>query len=382
MGEVFETGESINGAKFFDGAKSFDEKKASRTKKSANSGKVLTFGELLLRICPDASGTWLRDSTLPFYVGGAELNVATALARWEVPTAYLTALPDNLLSRQLVGHLEENSLDTSRILWQGERVGLYYLHQGKDLKHAGVIYDRANSSFSTLKAGVINWDAVLEDVSWFHFSAICPALSEALVEVCEQALIAASKRGIEISLDLNYREKLWKYGKEPLAVMPWLAKYCTVIMGNIWAANKMLGIALDDFVNGGIVGSSEDAKAAYLTQAEHTSKEVMGMYPNCKAVANTFRFDEDSGLRYYATLYAEGQFQVSKEYRASEILDKVGSGDCFMAGLIFGYINQIDTKGILNFATAAAFSKLFIAGDSTTLGIDQINAEIEKYENT
>jgi 2-dehydro-3-deoxygluconokinase len=334
-------------------------------------GKILSFGELLLRICPDAEGSWLNNNKLPFYIGGAELNVATALALWNVPSAYLTALPDNLITRQLLDYVEERGIDTTAVQLLGDRVGLYYLHKGKDLKNAGVIYDRAHSSFSTLKPGVVNWDEIFKDVSWFHFSAICPALTQDVADVCEEALKAASARNISISLDLNYREKLWKYGKDPIAVMPALAKYCTVIMGNIWAAEKMLGIGIDAEV------SQDRDKPGFLRQAEKTSVDVLHQFPNCKVVANTFRFDENQGIRYYTTLYTEGKLHVSNEYTAEKIVDKVGSGDCFMAGLIYGFYTKKEPAEILEFATAAAYSKLFIESDATNIGVDEIRVQMK-----
>src|ERR1700743_3919444 len=144
--------------------------------------KVLSFGELLLRICP--GGDWLKENGLPFYVGGAEANVATALALWHLPSAYFTALPDNLLVHQLTAWLGARGIDTSRILYQGERLGLYYLPKGKDMKNAGVIYDRAHSSFSNLKPGSIDWDHLLSDIGWLHFSAISPALNRDAATVC------------------------------------------------------------------------------------------------------------------------------------------------------------------------------------------------------
>jgi len=171
-------------------------------------GKVLSFGELLLRICPDSSGDWLTTNSFPVYVGGAEANVAAALALWEIPSAYMTAVPDNYIARQLTGYLDELNIDTSAVRYEGDRIGLYFLDKGKDLKNAGVIYDRNYSSFSELKVGMVNWDAVFEGVTWFHFSAICPAINQSVADVCEEALIAASAKNIRISIDLNYRAKL------------------------------------------------------------------------------------------------------------------------------------------------------------------------------
>ncbi len=337
--------------------------------------KVLNFGELLLRICPDPEGNWLKNNHLPIYVGGAELNVATALSLWNIPSTYMTALPENLLSHQLVNYVKELGIDTTTIQYQGERIGLYYLHKGNDMKNSGVIYDRSNSSFATLKTGEINWDDVLQGISWFHFSAICPALSQATASVCEEALKEASARNITISIDLNYRDKLWKYGKQPIEVLPQLVKYCDVVMGNVWAAEKMLGISVAENL------AEADDKTLYLQQAERSSVAMMTRFPKCKAVANTFRFDHKQGVKYYSTLFIDSQLYVSKGYLADQITDKVGSGDCYMAGLIYGHLKNKQPQDLVDFATAAAFSKLFIPSDATTLNPEEIIETVKRYEN-
>lgn len=334
-------------------------------------GKILSFGELLLRICPDTEGNWLKENSLPFYVGGAELNVATALALWDLPSAYLTALPENMLSAQIVQYLQNKRVDTSALIYQGNRIGTYYLPKGKDLKNAGVIYDRAYSSYAELQPKTIEWNDVFEDVSWFHFSAICPAISQNVADVCEEALKIASQKNIFISLDLNYRAKLWKYGKQPIEIMPNLAQYCDFIMGNIWAANKMLGTDVDENIHE--IGTKEN----YLNHAVKTSEAIIKAYPKCKHVANTFRFG-DPGIEYYTTLFTDGKLEVSKEYKAEKIVDKVGSGDCFMAGLIYGLYKKTPVKEALEFATAAAYGKLFIEGDATTMSVEEVERTIKK----
>lgn len=334
--------------------------------------KVLSFGELLLRICPDAAGQWLQDNQLPFYVGGAEANVATALALWGVPSAYLTALPENFLSEQLTGYLRSRGIQTDAIVYQGERLGLYYLPKGKDLKNAGVIYDRAHSAFAGLKPGTIDWDQAFAGVGWFHFSAICPAINQQVADVCLEALRAAAQKNITISLDLNYRAKLWKYGKTPVEVMPALAQYCDLIMGNIWAAHNMLGTGLDEKL------IADLGKQHLLEHALRSSEEIMRQFPRCKVVANTFRFDYEQGIRYFTTLYTDGELHQSHEYLLEQILDKVGSGDCFMAGLIYGFHHNLAPAQTLAFATAAAVNKLFILSDATTSTV----ADIEKTLHT
>ncbi|MET4080312.1 2-dehydro-3-deoxygluconokinase [Pedobacter sp. UYP30] len=336
--------------------------------------KVLSFGEILLRICPDLQGNWLKENKLPFYIGGAELNVATALALWNVPSAYLSAMPDNAITREIEQELKDKQIDTSAMLFEGDRLGLYYLPKGNDLKHAGVIYDRANSSYAELAVGQINWDEVFKGITWFHFSAICPAINQSLADVCLEALKAAKERNISVSLDLNYRSKLWKYKKAPIDVMPELANYCDLIMGNVWAAHSMLGIPLHPHLE----KSQEYDNEILLQQAMDTSKAILAKFKSCKAVANTFRFDHGAGIKYYTTLYTEDQLTVSPEYVSDDILDKVGSGDCFMAGLIFGFYNKLTIKEILSFATAAAFDKLYIASDATTSTVDDIKARMKR----
>lgn len=325
---------------------------------------------------------------MPFYVGGAEANVATALALWGIPSAYLSALPDNLLAHQVAEYLEEKGVDMSRVLYQGERLGLYFLPKGKDVKNAGVIYDRDHSSFSALKPGTIDWDAVLADVGWLHFSAISPALNQTVADLCGEMLQAAmDKKGITISVDLNYRPKLWQYGVAPTAVMPGLVQYCDLVMGNLWAAEKMLGIPVDTALTG------TDRKEDYLEHARISSEAILAKFPRVKQVAKTFRFDRgQGGIQYYTAFYAGSRggavgagddagnrLYSSREYFSDKIVDKVGSGDCFMAGLIRGLFMGGQVVETLEFATAAAFQKLFIPSDATDQRVEEIQKFMTSY---
>src|SRR5579859_5214049 len=158
--------------------------------KIGSKGKVLTFGELLLRISPDEEGQWLKENQFPFFIAGAELNAATALALWGIPTKYVTALPDNGMVRQIVGFEEQQGIEMS-VHYHGSRLGLYFLTKGRDLKNDALIYDRFHSAFSELRPGMIDWEKEFDGVSWFHFSAICPAISQHIADVCEEALQAA-----------------------------------------------------------------------------------------------------------------------------------------------------------------------------------------------
>jgi 2-dehydro-3-deoxygluconokinase len=271
--------------------------------------------------------------------------------------------------------LNNKKIDASKMLLQGEKMGLYFLPKGNDLKHTSVIYDRSNSSFSQIQKGMIDWDDVLKDVGWFHFSAISPAINQNVADVCKEALEAASKKKIVVSIDLNYRAKLWQYGKEPIEVMTELVDYCNVVMGNLWSAEKMLGIEVDENL------PNQNSKQAYLDHAVKTSERIIHNFPSCKVVAKTFRFDAlSNSIDYYATLFADSKLYQSKEYHAGKIADKVGSGDCFMAGIIYGLYNHQSYQNTLDVATAAAFSKLFVEGDATNKTIEEIKDFVKRYE--
>jgi 2-dehydro-3-deoxygluconokinase len=343
------------------------------SKKTNITHRVLCFGELLLRMSPHIDGGWIRENTIPTFVGGAELNVATALAQWNIPCRYVTALPDHALSSDLIGYMKDKGIDTSSVQISGNRIGIYFLPQGSDLKNAGVIYDRAGSSFSELKPGVIDWDKTLDGITWFHFSAINPAINQNVTAVCLEAVKVASKKGITISVDLNYRAKLWKYGKEPVDVMPALAKYCDVIMGNIWAADKLLGIPIDLSI------LRKNNKKGYLEHALHTSEAIINKFPKVKTVANTFRFDrKGNAIHYYATLHTGHKLYVAKAIDATGIKDKIGSGDCFMAGLIYGFCNKQQPEDIINFSATAAVGKMYETSDATKQTPKKIQALTKK----
>ncbi|MCP9753919.1 sugar kinase [Lacihabitans sp. CCS-44] len=330
---------------------------------------ILTFGEILLRLSPEMGGAWIRNASIPTFVGGAELNTATALASWNVPVQYCSGLPKNALAEEIAVHLESKNIDTSKMQWCGERIGIYMLPQGADLKNAGVIYDRAHSSFSSINVGQINWPEVFKGVEWLHVSAITPALSQQMADVCLEAVKEAKKADVKISVDLNYRSKLWKYGKEPIDIMPEIAQHCDLIMGNLWAANKLLGTSLNTEVE-----VNNATKEDYLSECGKVSREILQKFGNCKYVANTFRFDHQNvGIEYYTTIFTENKLYVSAHFKVEKVIDKVGSGDCFMAGLLYGLYNEHQPQDIIDFAAAAAIGKLNEYGDATQQKVEDVN---------
>ena len=343
-----------------------DLSSGSPIKAETSQNAILCFGEILLRMSPVLGRDWIHKASMPVYIGGAELNVATALAKWNMPVKYCTAIPDHYLSHEMLEELKSLNIDISTVHFSGKRIGAYYLPQGADLKNAGVIYDRAYSSFATLLPGMIDWEKVLHGCSWFHFSAISPALNENAALVCKEALKVASAKGLTISVDLNYRAKLWQYGKQPAEIMPELVKYCTVIMGNVWSVETLLGLKSP-------IESSEGMTDADLAGAAGKSMlQLHKHYPKASSFGYTFRLDKD----YWGVLQHGHEMAVSKHFKIDAIVDKVGSGDCFMAGLIYGLYYGQKPKDIINYAAAAAFGKLHEFGDATRQTVDQVNARI------
>ncbi len=266
-------------------------------------------------------------------MAGAELNVARSLALWEAPTAYLTQIPDNYLSKHIIDFLSSENIDMSRTSLDGNKLGLYYLKQSADLKNKATIYDRKDSSFYNLRAGKLDWDHIFENVGWFHFSAIVPALNSFMAAVCAEAIAAANKKNITVSIDLNYRESLWNWGTEPADIIPELVNGCDVVMGNLWSIEKMLGI--------NIPANFKPTKPEAILQSEITSAELIKKFPRCRQVANTFRMDNNDHTNYYATIFDQGKLSVSREHITDSVVDRVGSGDSFMAGLIYGNYKKL-----------------------------------------
>ena len=324
--------------------------------------KVFCFGEILLHYAPPMNSDFIERQHMPFYLGGAELNVASALAKWDMPVKYGTAMPSHFLTDTIIGHLSKKNIDTSAIQISGNRIGCFYLATGLDMKNAAVVYDRANSSFAEIKKGSIDWKEVLKDVHWFHFSAISASLTQNATDLCEEALIAATEMGIPISVDLNYRAKLWKYGKTPIEVMSQLVKYCTVLMGNLWAVEDMLGISSSIKSS---IGSSDEQLAL---AANSSMLKLKQQFPLLNTVAYTFRLAET----YFGVMFNKNNFYKSPTYKIIDVKNIVGTGDCFMAGLIYGIRHQHTPEEIINFAAAAAVGKLYELGDATEQSLEQI----------
>lgn len=322
---------------------------------------ILCVGELLLRLMPDFGRAEAR-----LFVGGAEANVAASLAAWKMPVAYFTALPQHMVGTQALQQLTNTGVDASRVLWQGPRMGSYYLHQGADMKAAGVVYDRAGSSFSLLEPGTIDWDSVLQGITHLHWSAISPALSRKAAQVCAEMLEAATEKQIRISVDLNYRNKLWQYALTPPEIMQPLLQHCHVLMGNLWAVEALLGEPLP-------LSASLFTNHEALTQAAfHQFGLLKQRYPGLDELAYTFRMSD----AYFAVMRRGQEEVVSRERPIPPVADKVGTGDSFMAGLLYGHYAGFDAMRTLTFSVGAALSKFGVEGDFNRTPADAILASM------
>ncbi|TFH27822.1 MAG: sugar kinase [Bacteroidia bacterium] len=330
--------------------------------------KVVSFGEVMVRLSPPGYLRFGQASQLDFTFGGGEANVAVSLANYGIPVRFVTRLPENDIADACIAELKGLGVCTDKILRGGERMGIYFLETGAVARASQVIYDRAHSALSEVEPGMIDWDWVFEDVTWFHWTGITPAVSASAAAVCKEAIQAANKKGISVSTDLNYRKNLWKYGKTAREVMPGLVEGCEVILGN----EEDAAMALDIHTDGVDVTSGLVDAEAYLS----VSKKIMKQFPRCQKVITTLRGSISASQNTWSGVLYDGKtLYKAPEYNISHIVDRVGGGDSFMGGLIYGLLTfQEDLQSALNFAVAASCLKHTIIGDYNRVSV----AEVEK----
>lgn len=317
--------------------------------------KVVTFGEIMLRLKAPGREKLFQSAELEATFGGGEANVAVSLANYGMDAGFVTVLPENEIADACIGELRRFGVDTSLIKRGEGRMGVYYLEAGSVQRPSKVIYDRAGSAISKAKPGDIDWDAVFEGCEWFHITGITPAISESAMELSFEAVKAASAKGITISCDFNFRKKLWKYGKEATQVMPELVRYVDVGIANEEDCQKSLGITIEADVEKGRIEVEKYRKL---------SEKVMEEYPNLKYMAITLRESISADHNDWSACINDGKgFHVSKKYEMTHIIDRVGGGDSFAGGLIYGLNNYEETAEALEFAVAASCLKHTISGD-------------------
>ena len=329
--------------------------------------KVITFGEIMLRLSPPGFFRFSQANTFDVIYGGGESNVAVSLSNYGVPSQFVTRLPENDIGECAMMEMRKRGVDTSQIVYGGERLGIYFLETGAVSRGSKVIYDRAHSAMSTIRPGMIDWEQVFDGAGWFHWTGITPAISQGAADVCKEAIEAANKLGVMVSTDLNYRAKLWKYGKEPGEVMPDLVAGCDVILGNEEDAEKHFGIHPEsvDVTQGGTVESK-----AYRSVCE----QLMERFPKAQKIITTLRGSISASHNTWSgVLYNGDEFLEAPTYDITHIVDRVGGGDSFMAGLIYGLLTfSGDDQKALNFAVAASCLKHTIYGDANQVTVEEV----------
>ena len=327
--------------------------------------KVITFGEIMLRLAAPQNLRYSQVTNFEASFGGGEANVAVSLANYGIPVEFVSRIPKNDIGEACIMNLKKYGVGTSYILRDGERLGIYFLEKGSGSRASKVVYDRAYSSISQIEKGMIDWDKIFNGATWFHWTGITPAISQGAVDVCLEAINKANEKGITVSCDLNFRKNLWKYGKKAIEVIPELVKGCDIILGNEEDAEMSLGIKPE----GVDVKSGKVTSEAYLS----VSKKIMKQFPKARKVITTLRTSISADHnKWSGVLYNGNKFFEAPVYDITHIIDRVGAGDSFMGGLIYGLITYKDDQKALNFAVAASCLKHTIQGDFNQVTVQEV----------
>lgn len=328
--------------------------------------KIVTFGEIMLRLATPGHQRYSQAHEFEATFGGGEANVAVSLANFGEDAKFVTALPDNDIANACLAELRSFGIDVNSCIRSGDRIGIYFIEKGAVSRPSKVIYDRKHSSIAEIKPGMIDWEQVLKGTDWFHWTGITPAISEGAAEACLEAIRAASRLGVKVSCDLNYRKNLWKYGKTASEVMPELVTGCDVIIGNEEDAEKVFGIKPEGFnAEKGVIDGSK---------FEYVARELMNKFPKASKVAITLRGSVNADHNTWAAVLYDGQTLFSsRQYDITDIVDRVGGGDSFSGGLIYGLLNHSDNQQVaLDFAVAASCLKHTIEGDYNRVTVAEV----------
>lgn len=330
---------------------------------------IATFGEVMLRLTPPGFERFLQSPQFTATFGGAEANVAVSLAHFGADSRFVTVLPDhNFIADALPGELRHHGVDASHIVRAPGRMGVYFVEAGANQRPSRVLYDREGSAIAIAKPGIIPWESALKNTSWFHLTGVTPAISASAAELALEGLHTARNMGIQTSCDLNYRKNLWKWGKRAPEVMPELAKLTDICIANEEDCQKALNLHVDIDVESGTL---EREKFSEL------SERVLATYPNLKMLAITLRESKSaSHNRWSACLHTRNEFFLSRKYEITHIVDRVGAGDSFAAGLIYGLTHFDSPTQALEFGVAASCLKHSVPGDFNRFTVDEVEALI------
>ena len=333
------------------------------------TGRVVTFGEIMLRLKPPGFERFLQSPGFEATFGGGEANVAVSLAKYGVDVSYITVLPSNDIGDACISYLRGRGIDVSSIVRSGDRLGIYFLEVGANQRPSKVIYDRSFSAIATAELEIIDWRKIFEGAYWFHITGITPALSQSAAALSLKSVQVAKEHGLTVSCDYNYRKKLWKYGKEAPEVMPEIVRHVDVGIANEEDCQRSLGISVE-------AGEwKQDVEKGELDPAKYQAlcEKVLESYPNLKYQAITLRESYSASHNgWSACLHNRRKFHLSTHYEITHIVDRVGGGDAFAAGLIYGLISGMGDEDVLNFATAASCLKHSITGDANLISVEEV----------
>ena len=327
---------------------------------------VVTFGEIMMRLSAPEFLRFEQAGSFLASFAGAEANVASSLANLGVATQFVTRLPDNDLGKMCTKFLRQQGVGVDYVIYGGERLGLLFLESGAAQRGGKVLYDRANSSFASIEPTMIDWASVLAGADWFHSTGITPGVAESAAQTCTAGMAAAKELGLKVSCDLNYRAKLWKWGKPPSEVMPAMVRNCDIVLGNEEDAEKVFGVTAPDVD----VSRADVGPEKYEVVCEELAKR----FPNLSTVAITLRGSLGASHNTWsAVLWHEGLMYFAPTYDITPIVDRVGGGDAFAAGLIYGlHMSRKEPQAALNFAVAASCLKHSVWGDVNLISLTEI----------
>jgi 2-dehydro-3-deoxygluconokinase len=330
--------------------------------------KIVTFGEIMLRLSPPGFQRFRQAHSFGAVYGGGEANVAASLADFGDTAEFVTRLPENDLGDACLAALRARGIQTGHVVRGGDRLGIYFMEYGAAQRGSRVIYDRAGSSFAGIRTGMVDWKAVLAGADGFHWTGITPAVSQSAAETCGEALREARRLGKTVSCDLNYRAKLWKWGKPAGEVMEELVSQCDMAVGNEEDAERVFGIRAPE--SDVAAGKVEAEKYRFVCEA------LTRKFPRLQTIAVTLRGSLSASHNTWSgVLWTKGGFYVAPVYDILPVVDRVGAGDAFTGGLIHGlWAYPDDPQKALHFAVAASCLKHSVPGDAGIVSA----AEVER----
>ncbi len=329
--------------------------------------KVVTFGEIMVRLGAPDYLKLIQANRFDVSYAGAEANVAVSLANYGLETDYITCLPDNPIAERCIMDLRGHKVGVDHIQRTGKRMGILFMETGSNARPSKVYYDREDSSIATVAPGSIDWREILKDATWFHWTGITPALSANAAAECLKAIKTAKELGVTVSCDINYRGNLWKYGKTAAEVMPEMVAGSDIILGNEEDCEKVFGIKPKDFDAAKTNGNVDQSSFLSVCQ------QMMERFPRCKKMVVTLRGAISANHNTWGgVLYNGKELIESRRYDITDIVDRVGGGDSFMGGLIFGLLHYKDDKKTLEFATAASCLKHTLKGDYNWVAVQEV----------